>query len=212
VNSFLIYKAVEQETSQNNVQNTTLPETSSTDTIMDVGEDQRSSLQSSSPTTPQTSLKMDADVEAASQIATAAKVFAKKTTPTTTYNSSSVGSKYTKQVAVQSFYYILGFVIVFQASGIVFIMRLCMDETEEIPGYFVALAIHSFCLPLLGFFNALVYFRPRYYKWRTAIPDQTRWYALSKTLFTVESPISEKRRRTLASRGVSSRQSRTIDP
>lgn len=44
------------------------------------------------------------------------------------------------------------------------------------------------CLILVSFFDCLVYFRPRYLKWRQRRPEERRWETIKLVLFTTRIP------------------------
>ena len=78
---------------------------------------------------------------------------------------SSSSSSRQQQVAMQSFLYCGGYLAVY---GTLFVHTLATGGVQHYdkPWYPIVRGLQEITFPLQGFFNALVYFRPRYGQWR----------------------------------------------
>jgi hypothetical protein len=98
-------------------------------------------------------------------------------TMTTTNNRDPPKMEQTRQIAIQSLLYVGAFYVTWFWPTLARIVQL---TSTTIPDWLVTLA-GSF-IPIQGFFNALVYFRPRYNKCSRQNAEHSRWWVV-KTIF-----------------------------
>mmetsp|Transcript_32335 Transcript_32335/g.49444 ORF Transcript_32335/g.49444 Transcript_32335/m.49444 type:complete len:480 (+) Transcript_32335:29-1468(+) len=93
--------------------------------------------------------------------------------------------KKTRHVAVQSLLFCAGMLV----SYFVGFVNQLIGEGHKGKWWYTALLFIALILyPLQGFFDALVYFRPRYIGWRKACREESYWFALKMTVLTTISP------------------------
>mmetsp|Transcript_6128 Transcript_6128/g.11622 ORF Transcript_6128/g.11622 Transcript_6128/m.11622 type:complete len:551 (+) Transcript_6128:489-2141(+) len=81
---------------------------------------------------------------------------------------SSNRLKHSRKVANQGMLYVLAFLLTWFWGTVTRILDLAKNRT-----YFPIVVLHVFFLPCQGFFNALVYLRPRYVRYVKDHPDRT---------------------------------------
>lgn len=80
-----------------------------------------------------------------------------------------VASK-SRRVATQSFLYVLAYFVTWMFPTVTWLTELIQGKT-----YTPILFLQSFFVPLQGFFNAFIYIRPRYERYRRSMPTESRW-------------------------------------
>eukprot|EP00980_Cylindrotheca_fusiformis_P021848 scaffold8682_cov122-Cylindrotheca_fusiformis.AAC.5 len=102
--------------------------------------------------------------------------------------SSEKQWKRVKDVGTQSFLYVGAYLITFVWSATINILngrdfekKHSAAETAKL--YFPLLILQSIFTPAQGFFNALVFFRPKYNRCRVKYPQQSRGWAVRRALF-----------------------------
>jgi hypothetical protein len=102
-----------------------------------------------------------------------------------------------RAVAVQSLLYVIAFFATYiWTIGLRFMESYCIHENDE-AAIFPLLLLQAFFLPMFGFFNVLVYIRPRYLQVRGRFPNETRRRALRRVIFgEPPSPLAEANIRT----------------
>lgn len=82
-------------------------------------------------------------------------------------SSASRSSGQSRQIASQAMFYVGSFYLTFAFPSWTRIYQLTMNKQPP----FAVIALFAIFFPLQGFFNALVYFRPRYLRYRKENPD-----------------------------------------
>ena len=104
----------------------------------------------------------------------------------------------TRQTAVQSFFYVFAYFVVFFFGSLAFCFKTTDPDGFQSGKYFPLQVLDAFFFPLQGFFDAIIYFRPRYYRFRKYFPEKSRWFALREAVCTratpAEAEASVKRR------------------
>lgn len=95
-------------------------------------------------------------------------------------------SAQSRMAATQSFLFCGGFVLTYIFSFIV----AGISDVGTWYSFMFSL-LESFFFPLQGFFNFLVYFRPRYVSWRSTCPEDSRWFAFKMSVFAILKPSHE---------------------
>lgn len=88
-----------------------------------------------------------------------------------------------RMAAKQSFLFCGGFVLTYIFSFIV----VGISDVGSWYSFMFSL-LEAFFFPLQGFFNFLVYFRPRYLSWRSNCPEDSRWFAFKMSVFGILQP------------------------
>ena len=107
----------------------------------------------------------------------------------TTPNSEGKGATQTLQsrrVATQALLYVLAYYLTWIFPTVTWLTQLTQGKT-----YTAILLLQAFFVPLQGFFNAAVYLRPRYLRYRRLKPDSPRWRAMVSTLGADLLPANE---------------------
>lgn len=94
----------------------------------------------------------------------------------------------TRQIAVQSFFYVSAYLMVFLFAFIAFILESTDPVGFESGKYFPIQVLQAMFFPLQGFFDAFIYLRPRCYRFRKFFPEKSRWFALQKAVLTRATP------------------------
>ena len=94
----------------------------------------------------------------------------------------------TRQIAVQSFLYVFAYLMVFIFSFCVFILESTDPVGFESDKYFPLQVLAAMFFPLQGLFDAVIYLRPRYYRFRKHFPEKSWWFALQKAVWTRGTP------------------------
>lgn len=104
--------------------------------------------------------------------------------------TSDVGSstqvKRIRQVALQGFLYVLAFWLTYIFNAVVRLIE-AYDVAEKDSEVYPILILQAVLSPSTGFFNMLIYFRPRYVRCRQSFPDESRWWAIKHTLWDNQS-------------------------
>uniref|UniRef100_A0A7S3PAK5 G-protein coupled receptors family 2 profile 2 domain-containing protein n=1 Tax=Amphora coffeiformis TaxID=265554 RepID=A0A7S3PAK5_9STRA len=90
-----------------------------------------------------------------------------------------------RQVAIQGFFYVAAFWMTGIFSALVRIVEgydLAADES----GVYPLLFLQAVWAPSTGFFNMVVYFRPRYLRCRQNFPYESRWWACQRTVLGLD--------------------------
>ena len=87
-------------------------------------------------------------------------------------------------VAVQAFLYVGTFMLSYVWTVVLFFLQFYYDGYIVTSASIVAIhALYYFCYPLQGFWNAFVFVRPRYVRYRKLRPEHTRKMAMLWALF-----------------------------
>jgi hypothetical protein len=91
--------------------------------------------------------------------------------------------KRVREVATQSFLYVFAFFVTYLPTVLLRILEnFGYRPADEDKVYFLLVMSHI-CLPLIGFFNLLIYIRPRYLGTRSEFPHQRRVWAIRRALY-----------------------------
>lgn len=91
--------------------------------------------------------------------------------------------KRVREVATQSFLYVAAFFVTYLPGVSLRILEsFGFRPADEDKVYFLVVVAHI-CLPLIGFFNLMIYIRPRYLRTRSEFPNQRRAWAIRRALY-----------------------------
>jgi hypothetical protein len=94
----------------------------------------------------------------------------------------------TRQIAVQSFFYVFAYLMVFIFAFFLFILESIDPVGFESGNYFPLQVLGAMFFPLQGLFDALIYLRPRYYRFRKHFPEKPWWFSVQKAVLTRATP------------------------
>lgn len=113
-------------------------------------------------------------------------------TPTPSVEDSQ--TRRVRAVATQAFLYVGSFVTAYVWTAILRIMESLEFDAEDEASIFPILVLQALFVPIQGFFNLLVYVRPRYLRARVDFPKESRYWAFRRALFGNKvKPISSVR-------------------
>ena len=92
------------------------------------------------------------------------------------------GHRADKQVAVQSILYVVACVSTLIWAMMVRTLESMGFHRESESDFLVLLFLAQLFYPLQGFWNCLIYVRPRYLRWRRRAPEQSRWWCFKKAI------------------------------
>jgi hypothetical protein len=95
----------------------------------------------------------------------------------------------TRQIAVQSFLYVFAYLMVFIFSFCVFILESTDPVGFESDKYFPLQVLAAMFFPLQGLFDAVIYLRPRYYRFRKHFPEKSWWFSGRQAVLTRGTPV-----------------------
>ena len=87
-----------------------------------------------------------------------------------------------KQVAVQSTLYVMACIMTLVWSVMLRTLESMGVHRENESDVILLLFLGQFFYPLQGFWNFLIYLRPRYLRWRRREPEQPRWWCFRQAL------------------------------
>jgi len=91
--------------------------------------------------------------------------------------------KRVRAVATQAFLYVAAFVLSYVWTGVLRNLESAGYTREDEATLFPLLVLQALFEPIQGWFNLLVYVRPRYMQARTKFGAETRWWCFRKALF-----------------------------
>jgi hypothetical protein len=92
-------------------------------------------------------------------------------------NSAQRDLKHSKKIATQSYLYVGAFFVTWLWPTVARIVQLC---NVPIPNWLVSLA--GCFIPIQGFFNAVVYFRPRFKNCSRKHQDKSKWWIMRRII------------------------------
>ena len=88
-----------------------------------------------------------------------------------------------KLVSTQTFLYVPAFFACTSWMFIIRVMESISFNAEDEADLFWMLVLQAWFFPLQGFFNVLIYMRPKYIKHRRQFPNETRLWAMRRSVF-----------------------------
>jgi hypothetical protein len=96
-------------------------------------------------------------------------------------------------VAAQAFLYVAAMLLTYMWSIAIFLMedaRGAEEVAEDIAKLYPLLVLESIFLPMQGFFNLIIYVRPRYLQCRSRHLSESRFWAVRRVLFSDSVPTT----------------------
>jgi hypothetical protein len=91
--------------------------------------------------------------------------------------------KRVRDVATQAFLYVAAFFVTYFVPVLLRILESFGFRPADEDKVYTLLVISHISLPLIGFFNLLIYIRPRYLRTRSEFPNQWRTWAIRRALY-----------------------------
>jgi hypothetical protein len=88
-----------------------------------------------------------------------------------------------RAVATQAFLYVAAFVLSYIWTAFLRIMESMSFDAEDEAAIFPLLVVQACFTPTQGFFNLLVYIRPRYLRERSKFGSESRWWCFKRAMF-----------------------------
>ena len=95
----------------------------------------------------------------------------------TPQQSTSQSTSHSRKVAAQAMLYVLAYYITWIFPAVTWLTQAIQGKT-----YTPILMLQAFFVPLQGFFNAFIYLRPRYLRYRRSMPNASRIRVMLTTL------------------------------
>merc|ERR1712176_398541 len=163
------------------------------------------------PADPMNSSADSATTQKTANDAETSGVFREKTAPNKSRREAlrkTRETRLTREAAIQGFLYVAGYLISYVPAMAVQFLDSYGYGIEDQAALYPLLVVNSLFVPLQGCFNAFIYIRPTYIRFRAAHPEMPARWVLRKALFDPKIPRLESTQNNEPS-GPSGRSART---